>query len=184
MPTEGFFHRWSRLKIEPEAASAEPVPAANAVPASAAAHPAPAPAEVRQPKLPTLADVAALGADSDYSAFVAHGVDKAVQRSAMKKLFSDPHFNLGDGLDIYMGDYNKPDPIPAVMLAALRHSQSFFAQAFPDKAEGEGVQDAGQDEVRVAEGATGQQAQTEPDHQGPQIAGQTGAPDAVKETSA
>ena len=51
----------------------------------------------------------------------------------MKKLFADPHFNIGDGLDLYMGDYNRPDPIPAAMMSALRHTESFFAQAYPEK---------------------------------------------------
>ena len=33
--------------------------------------------------------------------------------AAMKKLFTDPHFNVMDGLDIYIDDYRKPDPLPA-----------------------------------------------------------------------
>jgi hypothetical protein len=69
-------------------------------------------------------DVAFLHAESDYSRFVAKGVDKAVRRAAMKKLFSDPHFNVMDGLDIYIDDYTKPSPLPAGMLAALRHANS------------------------------------------------------------
>ena len=32
----------------------------------------------------------------------------------MKKLFSDPHFNVMDGLDTYIDDYGKPDPLPLV----------------------------------------------------------------------
>lgn len=134
MPTEGFFHRWSRLKTEP----APPAP----LPGELAVAPAPAPvvqagpeaqADGEPSRQPTLEDVAQLRADSDYSAFVARGVDKSVQRSALKKLFADPHFNTGDGLDLYMGDYNKPDPISATMMSALRHTQSFFAQAYPER---------------------------------------------------
>ena len=30
----------------------------------------------------------------------------------MKKLFADPHYNVMDGLDVYIDDYSKPDPIP------------------------------------------------------------------------
>ena len=85
------------------------------------------------PCLPGLDDVARLHSGSDYAVFMARGVDKAVQRGALKKLFADPHFNIGDGLDLYMGDYNKPDPIPAAMMSALRHSRSFFAAAYPDR---------------------------------------------------
>ena len=86
--------------------------------------------------------MARLDAGSDYSAFVARGVDTSVRRGALKKLFADPHFNIGDGLDLYMGDYNKPDPIPAAMMSALRHTQSFFAQAYPDKQEDGDADDA------------------------------------------
>jgi len=78
--------------------------------------------------LPTLADAAMLDADSDYSAFVARGVDADVRRLAMKKLFADPHFNRIDGLDIYMGDYNLASPVSPAMLASLSHARSVFAR--------------------------------------------------------
>ena len=32
---------------------------------------------------------------------------------------TDPHFNVMDGLDIYIGDYNTPDPLPAGMLQKM-----------------------------------------------------------------
>ncbi|MEY4753990.1 MAG: hypothetical protein RJA44_1665, partial [Pseudomonadota bacterium] len=38
------------------------------------------------------------------------------------KLFSDPHFNVMDGLDIYIDDYGQPDPLPPGMLEQLRHT--------------------------------------------------------------
>jgi hypothetical protein len=37
----------------------------------------------------------------------------------MKKLFSDPRYNIQDGLDIYIDDYGKPDPLPESMLRQL-----------------------------------------------------------------
>jgi hypothetical protein len=40
----------------------------------------------------------------------------------MKKMFSDPHFNVMDGLDIYIDDYTKPDPIPMEMLKRMAQS--------------------------------------------------------------
>jgi hypothetical protein len=49
-------------------------------------------------------------------------VDPAVQQAAMKKMFSDPHFNVMDGLDIYIDDYSKPDPIPLEMLKRMVQS--------------------------------------------------------------
>jgi hypothetical protein len=83
--------------------------------------------------LPTIEDVAALGPESDFSAFVSQGVDKTVQRLAMKKLFSDPHFSILDGLDVYIDDYNKSDPIPAAMLASLEHAKSVFSRMLDDE---------------------------------------------------
>ena len=123
MPNEGFLKRWSRLKAEPVAPE---VPAAPPVTAPLAEAPADVPAP--EAVLPTLADAAGLDAQSDYSAFVARGVDSAVRRLAMKKLFADPHFNLRDGLDIFMGDYNLPDPVSPAMLASLSHARSVLAR--------------------------------------------------------
>ena len=93
--------------------------------------------------MPTLDDVATLSFESDYSGFVAQGVDKAVRRLALKKLFSDPHFKVMDGLDIYIDDYNIASPVAADMLAELRHADSALARVLEDdeqveKASGEG----------------------------------------------
>jgi hypothetical protein len=149
MPNEGFLQRWSRLKAAPEAAELPPAPAELPAHATHAAHTLPAIAAPRAgapaagtpaaetatgtgtetaAPLPTLADAAMLNADSDYSAFVARGVDADVRRLAMKKLFADPHFNLIDGLDIYMADYNLPSPVSPAMLASLSHARSVFGR--------------------------------------------------------
>ena len=71
------------------------------------------------PPLPSLEDVAQLTRESDFSRFVAPGVDVGVKNAAMKKLFTDPHFNVMDGLDIYIDDYNKFEPIPKSMLRQM-----------------------------------------------------------------
>jgi hypothetical protein len=76
-----------------------------------------------EPQAPTLDDVAQLTRNSDFSRFVAPGVDGTVRNAAMKKLFSDPHFNVMDGLDIYIDDYGKPSPIPPAMLRLMRQSE-------------------------------------------------------------
>jgi hypothetical protein len=120
MPNEGFLQRWSRLKADPE-------PEAPVLPAVPAAPVASVPPDAEAP-LPTLADAALLDAESDYSAFVARGVDADVRRLAMKKLFADPHFNLVDGLDIYMADYNLPSPVSPAMLASLSHVRNVLAR--------------------------------------------------------
>ena len=111
MSADDFFSRWSRRKQEP--AEEKKPDAAPDAPV--------APAEALPP--PTLDDVAALNHDADFRRFVAPGVDETVRRSAMKKLFTDPHFNVMDGLDIYIDDYNKFEPLPAAMLAMLEHAK-------------------------------------------------------------
>lgn len=114
MSAEDFFSRWSRRKQEAaEEMKPDATPAAPDAPV--------APAEALPP--PTLDDVAALSHEADFRRFVAPGVDEAVRRSAMKKLFTDPHFNVMDGLDIYIDDYNKFEPLPAAMLAMLEHAK-------------------------------------------------------------
>jgi hypothetical protein len=141
MPAEGFFHRWSRLKSGGEGeprfmnvdacgdTAIELPPLAETTP-----HPPVSPAQGAQEEraLPTIEDVAGLDANSDFSAFVTNGVDKAVQRLAMKKLFSDPHFHVMDGLDIYIDDYGRPDPLSEAMLASLKHAKNLFAPLLGD----------------------------------------------------
>jgi hypothetical protein len=138
MADDSFLRRWSRLKAETRDAT---VPAPGSVPDPRRPPPAapvlpadfPAGASVASgselPVPPTLADVAGLTADSDFSVFVARSVDPAVRRSALRKLFTDPHFNCVDGLDIYMGDYTKPSPMSETMLAALGHARKLFREA-------------------------------------------------------
>ncbi len=145
---DGFLSRWSRRKagarsgsavadppVAPEAASTTAIPAlptATETPAPGAAGSVPAAAAAEPPPLPTLEDVAALTHASDFSPFVARGVDACVRNAAMKKLFSDPHFNVMDGLDTYIDDYGKPDPIPLSMLR--RMNQSAVLGLFADEA--------------------------------------------------
>ncbi|QOY93013.1 DUF3306 domain-containing protein [Massilia sp. UMI-21] len=161
MPNEGFLRRWSRLKSS--GGDAEPVTAPLHAPAAA---PAPAlqpePPDARrqdgapppQPPLPTLEDVARLTPDADFSAFVARGVDKSVQRLALKKLFSDPHFNAIDGLDIYMRDYNQASPLTPDMLASLKHAPGVLDRLLGDRQEAE----AGPADALALEDAPGPQA--------------------------
>jgi hypothetical protein len=92
------------------ARGADPVPS---VPPAADAAPAP----------PTLDDVQALTPDSDFSRYTGSQVAPEVRNAAMKKLFADPHFNVMDGLDIYIDDYGKPDPLPRSMLEGLASAE-------------------------------------------------------------
>jgi hypothetical protein len=49
-------------------------------------------------------------------------VDPQVQQAALKKMFTDPHFNVMDRLDIYIDDYSQPDPLPMGMLERMAQS--------------------------------------------------------------
>lgn len=113
---ENFFRRWARRKAESD--SAPHVAPAKSLPVARS------PGELKLSAPPTLADVGILGPDANYSGFIASGLDRTVHRAAMKKLFSDPHFNRMDGLDIYIDDYTKPSPVSAAMLACLAHAKS------------------------------------------------------------
>jgi hypothetical protein len=67
--------------------------------------------------------------DSDFGQFMRHEISEEVRRKAMKTLFSDPHFNVMDGLDIYIDDYSISDPIPEEMLASLEHAKGLLFNA-------------------------------------------------------
>jgi len=147
---DGFLSRWSKRKSEvrsgrsdvgataDRSAPAGACPTAIAEPSSparVAVSPVPDPANADSANatlvaaapeaepLPTMEDVALLTRDSDYSRFVRPGVGPGVRNAAMKKLFSDPHFNVMDGLDTYIDDYSKPDPIPLSMLRRMNQSK-------------------------------------------------------------
>lgn len=123
--------RWSQRKLAVARSAATPAPPADAtaVNASAAVADASAPVPAAAAGVTTgagepardapLPPVESLTIDSDFTAFLKPEVDSGVKRAALKKLFSDPRFNVMDGLDIYIGDYTQPDPMPAGMLAKL-----------------------------------------------------------------
>jgi hypothetical protein len=118
--SEGFFSRWSQRKEEVRKGK-EPAPEPKQVASPELPSPSaeiPAPPAPEEPA-PTLEDAHALTQDSDFTRFVKPDVAPEVKNAALKKLFSDPHFNTMDGLDTYIDDYNKPDPLPESMLKQL-----------------------------------------------------------------
>ncbi len=161
--SDNFFSRWSRRKQGLETSEPpkpEPIPTRGP---TAAATPAESPSAQRAqalqntadagrsakdnatspppepaPPLPTMEDVQHLTPSSDFQSFMQQGVPGEVRNAAMKKLFADPHFNVMDGLDIYIGDYNTPDPLPAGMLEKMVGAE--FLNLFPDKAPSTGPQ--------------------------------------------
>jgi hypothetical protein len=114
---EEFLSRWSRLKRE--AREAPPQKSADL------------PLDAKAP--PELPPLDSLTLDSDYRAFFHPKVGEDVRRAALKKLFSAPRFNVMDGLDVYIDDYSKSDPIPPAMLAGLRQAQNILQWAKEDK---------------------------------------------------
>ena len=129
--TGGFFSRWSQRKQAVKLGLAEDDKTTETIQKPLQSGTVPL-ATVQQGelenkaepvKLPTLADVEQLTPQSDFSSFMTQGVTPEVRNAAMKKLFTDPHYNVMDGLDIYIGDYNTPDPLPAGMLAKMVGAQ-------------------------------------------------------------
>jgi len=131
--------RWSARKraavVEGRGETTAPAkePAAPAPPEPAAATTAPvtpkaAPGSVDAAAPPTvLPPVETLTPASDFTPFMRPDVDPALRRAALHKLFADPHFNVMDGLDVYIDDYSKPDPISPEMVRTLRHARYIFS---------------------------------------------------------
>lgn len=156
-----FLSRWSRRKLEAGREAAEPKPAAAPLP------------EADPPA--ALPPVETLDIESDFKAFMRAKVDEGVRRAALKKLFSDPRFNVMDGLDVYIDDYSQGDPIPPEMLARLEHAKRTLLGAGPKEEKSETTKEqasapaaapaagetarAGEDAQRRPDGAAGQDPQ-------------------------
>ncbi len=139
----GFLGRWSRRKTDVLQGKAvqEPVVIAKPVPQPVANDVKPDPEQATEkPTALSLDDVKLLTKDSDFKPFMAQSVGSDVRNAAMKKLFADPHFNVMDGLDIYIDDYSKSDPIPEAMLRAMTSSK--FLKLFDEEEDAEKTSDA------------------------------------------
>ena len=139
---DNFLRRWSQRKLAAaRQAAPEPppsvTPAAAGVPATAPAQPPVDPkataaggATMVQDEASSakgeLPPVETLRFDSDFTRFLAPKVDETVKRQALRKLFSDPRFNVMDGLDVYIDDYSKFEPIPNDLVVKLRHARYIF----------------------------------------------------------
>ena len=113
MMADGFLSRWSKRK---SGQLEDPVEQ----PKETIQTPAPITPEVEAIPPASLEDVEKIDRfDPDFSSFMKPDVDPAVQQAALKKMFTDPHFNVMDGLDIYIDDYSKPDPLSPGMLERM-----------------------------------------------------------------
>ena len=161
--SDGFLGRWSRRKLDVKQGKevkpellAEPV-----APIGAQALAAPASAELAAPEPPpppTLEDAQALTSESDFTRFATTDVAPDVKNAAMKKLFSDPRYNVMDGMDVYIDDYSKPDPMPYSMLRSLASAKFLGLFDAEEKEEEEAAaREAAAAEPRdVADNATAQ----------------------------
>ncbi len=93
-----------------------------------------------------LPPVDTLTSESDFTAFMRPGVDEVQKRGALKKLFSDPRFNVMDGLDTYIDDYTKPDPVEPSLARELLSRLTFDTSAMLPVATVDPI--AAQDETR------------------------------------
>ncbi|RYF18136.1 MAG: DUF3306 domain-containing protein [Comamonadaceae bacterium] len=153
---DGFLSRWAKRKeavrqgkdvpgeaekvVVAEPPSPQPSPASGRGSHEALPETAEAPQQVPPP---TLEDVRSLTRESDFSRFVQPDVSPEVKNAAMKKLFSDPHFNVMDRLDTYIDDYSQPDPMPPEMLKSLASAK--FLKLFEEKDEEEGKAPTGRE---------------------------------------
>ena len=156
--SDGFLGRWSKRKLEvKEGKAVEPAPPAEApqprvAPVAANEQPAvtqapaqaAAPNPAEEPPALTLEDVKALTAESDFSRFAAPNVAPEVKNAALKKLFSDPHYNIMDRLDVYIDDYSQPDPMPESMIRQLASVKflGLFAREEQEEADAEAARQA------------------------------------------
>ena len=179
---DGFLSRWSRRKVQAREGQPLAEPAAVLAPAepeseverrpAAPALTDPQDSTAPQPEapMPTLEDVQALTLDSDFKPFVARAVAPEVRNAAFRKLFSDPHFNVMDGLDIYIDDYTRPDPLPASVLAKLASAKFLRLVEEEPEAPAEGANAASSTEGQAADATTPTTADEQPSQEGAQDA--------------
>ena len=136
--------RWSQRKLEARRAEL-PDKAEPAAPPSATAPTPPSATVNANANAPvTLPPIESLTPESDFTAFFSAKtpVDDALKRAALKTLLRDPRFNVMDGLDTYIDDYTREDPIPESVLRRIAHAQQFLAPEHregPPPAESESV---------------------------------------------
>ena len=117
---ESFAARWSRRKLEEK----------KELPEKKDDSPAPA-----------LPPVDKLTPESDFSLFMHPKVTDAVRRVALKKLFSDPHFNVPDPFEPYSGDWTVGEPIPDEMLKTLTQARTLLFPKEEEKPEDQPAQE-------------------------------------------
>jgi len=126
---EAFLSRWSRMKREqPVEKKAEP--------------------ETPAPALPPVESVTP---ESDFAGFMHPKVKDELRRLALKKLFTDPHFNVPDPFEPFSGDWTGEALAPD-MLAKLNQARTLIFDEPQSKPEEKPVEEP----VAKVEGETKQ----------------------------
>ena len=149
---EAFLDRWSRLKREqPDQKSVV--------------------AEAKQEAAAPLPPVEDLKPDSDFVPFMKSNVDPATRRSALKKLFADPHFNIPDPFEAYSEDYTKSEPIPEKMLKAINRVRDLAVDGPEKVAEQERLAEEARAEAEKQSAAAQTEAPEVSTQEGKDVAG-------------
>lgn len=142
--SDSFLSRWSRRKIEVRTQEMEgllpvqaaesslaqipaPLPVGN-VPENLAATAAPVQSAPPEVVLPTEADLKLVEQGGDIKAFLMDKVAPELKNKAFKALFSRPEFNVMDGLDIYIDDYNKFIPLSQQDIGKMTLSKQLLSR--------------------------------------------------------
>jgi len=159
--------RWSRKKrgIEHESDDSQPVepiepqlevethaPESDGIDASSSAVDE---QEAAAPPLPgsldhTLPDPDTLPAGSDFSAFMVPGVNAALRRRALRRLWATGNYNVRDGLDDYDADYTQQLKPMASELAGKLRRWANKAEETLEKLEDAGQKEKAQEETSPA----------------------------------
>lgn len=78
--------------------------------------------------LPTEADLLAVEQGGNIKAFMVDKVSTELRNKAFKALFSRPEFNVMDGLDIYIDDYNKFTPLTQEDIGKMTLSKQLLSR--------------------------------------------------------
>jgi hypothetical protein len=145
---EAFLDRWSRLKQEQ--------------PAERADQPLVPEAKDEEPA-PPLQPVEQLKPDSDFTPFMNAKVDPETRRSALKKLFTDAHYNVPDPFEAYSEDYTQSEPIPEKMLKAINRVRDVAVKGPEKVAEEERLAEEARAEAEKPASADAQGPTQEPE---------------------
>ncbi len=137
-------HRWSQRKSQPQpnppaaepsqstaekikdAAGAADQDTSSAAP-DAMSNQAAGETHESKPEPIELPSLDSLDENSDYSAFMAEGVDEKIKKLALRKLFKSAVFNIRDGLDDYDDDFTAFEELGDIVTSDMKFQQQRLA---------------------------------------------------------